>query len=224
MTMIKDEIDDHRFGPLILWNPSIRMSITLPRPCIDVPANRGRCVQGFGFDHKSNDYKVVRIVYEQWLSFSPKAELYKLRTGVWETVWVADDFKYNIYADPQVLVNGAIHWVGNHLRCWPSSGPELEFVVLLFHMCDEEFQVMKFPDRLISSLKKNYAEIGVYGGLLSLMEYIPQQHIDFSCTIWLMKEYGVAESWTKQFTVDLKGQPFGSIFSFINNEKILWPG
>jgi hypothetical protein len=90
-TMIKDEIDDHAHGfePLILWNPAIRMSITLPRPCIDVPAGSLR-VHGFGFDHKSNDYKVVRIVYERYSDCSPKVEQYKLRSGVWETVRVAD--------------------------------------------------------------------------------------------------------------------------------------
>jgi F-box interacting protein len=220
-TMIKDEIDDHAHGfePLILWNPAIRMSITLPRPCIDVPAGSLR-VHGFGFDHKSNDYKVVRIVYERYSDCSPKVEQYKLRSGVWETVRIADDFKYIIYSHTQAFVNEAIHWFGNHKRDWTSSRPE--FVIVLFHMCDEEFQVMKFPDRLISSLKKNSADIGVYGGLLSLMEYNEQENVDFSCNIWLMKEYGVAESWTKQFTIDLKGEHIGPMFSFRNNEKILW--
>jgi hypothetical protein len=36
-----------------------------------------------------------------------------------------------------------------------------------------------------------------------------------------MKEYGVAESWTKQFTIDLKDWRFGEIFCFRNNKKIL---
>jgi F-box interacting protein len=221
---MKDEIDDHGFERLILWNPAIRMSITLPRPCIDVPPGSIHRAHGFGFDHKSNDYKVVRLVYEQYPNCSPKAELYKFRTGVWEMVKVADDFKYTIYGYSQALVNGAlvngaIHWLGNHEREWPN--PCVEFVIVLFHICDEEFQVMKFPDRLISCLKKNYAEIVVYGGLLSLMEYNPQEYIHFSCNIWLMKEYSVAESWTKQFTIDLNGY-IESLFSFRNNEKILW--
>ncbi|KAM7472178.1 hypothetical protein LguiA_010361 [Lonicera macranthoides] len=31
-----------------------------------------------------------------------------------------------------------------------------------------------------------------------------------TCCIWVMKEYGVSESWTKQFTVDMQnGTPFG---------------
>jgi hypothetical protein len=154
-------------------------------------------------------------------------ELYKLRTGVWEMVKVAGDFKYTIYGYSQALVNGAlvngaIHWLGNHEREWPN--PCVEFVIVLFHICDEEFQVMKFPDRLISCLKENYAKIVVYGGLLSLMEYDHQQYIGFSCNIWLMKEYGVVESWTKQFIIDLNGQHIGAIFSFTINGKILWKG
>jgi F-box interacting protein len=217
--MMKDEIDDHGFERLILWNPAIRMSITLPRPCIDEPAGSIHHVHGIGFDHKSNDYKVVRLVYERYSNCSPKAELYKLHTGVWEMVKVADDFKYFIYGNSHALVNGAIHWLGYHKRGWPN--PCVEFVVVLFHICDEEFQVMKFPDQLISCLKENYAkEIVVYGGLLALMEYNHHQYIDFS-NIWLMKEYGVAESWTKQFTIDIKGEHIRLMFSFRNDRKIL---
>ena len=143
-------------------------------------------------------------------------------------VKVADDFKYTICKYSQALVNGAIHWFGNHERDRPN--PCVEFGVVLFHICDEEFQVMKFPDRLISCLKEDYAKgvvyakIVVYGGLLSLMEYnYGQRYIDYSCNIWLMKEYGVVESWTKQFTIDLKRKDIGAMFmySFRNNGKIL---
>ncbi|KAE8008051.1 hypothetical protein FH972_004599 [Carpinus fangiana] len=191
------------------------MSITLPRPCIDVPTGSIFRVHGIGFDHKSNDYKVVRLVYERYSNCSPKAELYKLRTDVWEMVKVADDFKCFIYGNSQALVDGAIHWLGKHERDWPN--PCVELVVVLFHICDEEFQVMKFPDHLISCLKENYAEeIVVYVGLLALMEYNHHRYIDFSYNIWLMKEYGVAESWTKQFTFDIR-----PMFSFRNDRKIL---
>ncbi|KAM7493541.1 hypothetical protein LguiB_028150 [Lonicera macranthoides] len=40
----------------------------------------------------------------------------------------------------------------------------------------------------------------VYGESLSFMH---KPINDGSCNIWVMKEYGVAESWTKQFTIDL---------------------
>ena len=46
------------------------------------------------------------------LPFLSKAELYKLRTGTWETVKVAEDFQYTIADNRQALVNGAIKPLG----------------------------------------------------------------------------------------------------------------
>ena len=94
------------------------------------------------------------------------------------------------------------HWVGYHKRDMASDF--LELVVLLFHMCDEKFRVMKLPD----CLNDNLNTIGVSGGLLSLMEY--NLH---DASVWLMKEHGVVESWTKQFTLK-DGHWFLPIFSF----------
>ena len=45
----------------VLWNPSIRKCITLPKPCITV--GRITCRPTFGFDPRANDYKVVRIAF-----------------------------------------------------------------------------------------------------------------------------------------------------------------
>ncbi|XP_059445496.1 F-box/kelch-repeat protein At3g06240-like [Corylus avellana] len=166
---------DDRQESLILWNPAIRMSLTLPRPSIFVWAGIVYRAYGFDFDHKSNDYKVLRIVYEPHAPLE-LYDLYKLCTGTWETARVADDFKHTIYPYKEAFVNGAIHWFGNHERDRASSCPER--VVVLFHMCDEEFRVMKFPDHLISSLKENYVDIWVYDGLLSLMEHNELQYIE----------------------------------------------
>ncbi|KAE8007949.1 hypothetical protein FH972_004503 [Carpinus fangiana] len=202
---------------LVLWNPAIRMSMTLSQPYKFGRFDGTAHVYGFGFDHTSNDYKVLRMVLivdlgcrKSMLPFLSLAELYKLRTGTWETVKVAEDFQYTIADNRQALVNGASHWVGYHKR--DMDFPKL--VVLLFHMCEEEFRVMKLPDCL-SSLNADLTKIGVSGGLLSLMEY--NLH---DASVWLMKEYGVVESWTKQFTLK-DGRWFSPIFSFWNNEMIL---
>ena len=44
----------------VIWNPSIRKFITLPKPCITV---KTLSHNGFGFDPRTNDYKVVRILF-----------------------------------------------------------------------------------------------------------------------------------------------------------------
>nr|QEE59970.1 F-box protein At3g07870-like [Betula platyphylla] len=190
------------------------MSMTLLRPCVDAPVSK-YVIHGFGFDHTSNDYKVLRIVFDWDVRFPPQAEIYKLRTGVWETVRGADDFQNVQCRDTQALVNGASHWLGFHRR-----DMALVKVVVLFHMCDEEFRVMKLSDHL-SSLCWSDVALGVSGGLLSLMEHNWSDDNLSRWNVWLMKEYGVVESWTKQFTIDSNGWRFGSMFSFRNNEKIV---
>ncbi|XP_062176181.1 F-box/kelch-repeat protein At3g06240-like [Alnus glutinosa] len=194
------------------------MSMTLPQPRIDVPGNK-YCIYGFGFDHTSNDYKVLRMVHVYYAVSPPQAELYKLRTGTWETLTGADNFgKYSVPANMQAFLNGASHWLVLHIL---ASGSRKRGIVL-FDMCDEQLRVMKLPDNIRLSCRVK-ARLGVSGGLLSFMEYnYERQDVNLSCSIWLMKEYGVAESWTKQFTIDLKaGWRFGEIFCFRNNEKIL---
>jgi len=204
----------------ILWNPVIRMSLTLPRPRI-AAAEKKYCVHGFGFDHTSNDYKVLRMVQDIYSLFPVlQVEIYRLHAGAWETFTGADDFLYRIAPNTQAFVNGASHWLGYLKREHMLSDVSPKRVVVLFDMCDEQLRVMKLPDNI--SLGWVKALLGVSGGLLSLMEYNDgRQDVNMSCSIWLMKEYSVAESWTKQFTIDLKGWRFGEIFCFRNNEKIL---
>ena len=175
---------------LVLWNPAIRMSMTLSQPYKFYTTDREYHIYGFGFDHTSNDYKVLRMVLICALGrrlskpFLSHAELYKLCTGTWETIRVPEDFQYGIVDHRQALVNGASHWAGYYKRDMASDFPKS--VVLLFHMCDEEFRVMKLPDCLSNLDGNDFDAIGVSGGLLSLIECNLQDAI-----IWLMKEYGV---------------------------------
>ena len=88
--------------------------------------------------------------------FPPEAELYKLYIGAWETVKGANNFQYaanedtqNPDEDTQALVNGAIHWIGyNKIHLVTESLASHEFVIVLFHICHEEFRVMKLSDYL----------------------------------------------------------------------------
>jgi F-box interacting protein len=205
--------DGDYFESLILWNPAVRMNLTLPTPCNGaVVPTRGYSVYGFGFDPKSDDYKVLRITYEYGPDkLSPRVKLFKLSTGAWKTVRFLDDFHYLIGGswNFQAFVNGASHWLG---RNYDTSKKEL--VIVLFHMFDEEFRVMKLPDVVATRYVTSFLEVS--GGLLSLISYDDNASPgNESCCIWLMKDYGVIESWTKQYTLDLR-DCMGLIRSFRN--------
>ncbi|GAV60597.1 hypothetical protein CFOL_v3_04127, partial [Cephalotus follicularis] len=76
--------------------------------------------------------------------------------------------------------------------------------VLAFDMVDE-FGKLSMPPFDLSS-KYGCDFVGVLNGNLAVVsstyvEWINRKGTKISVDIWVMKEYGVQESWTKQFTI-----------------------
>ncbi|KAM7497932.1 hypothetical protein LguiA_022346 [Lonicera macranthoides] len=192
---------------VILWNPSIRKYVTLPRPSVTLDSNGPfHHTLGFGFHSATNDYKVVRVVYHIPDHFEiltgPKVELYQLSTGCWRNI-NAEDFKYIVSVrDPQAFLNGVIHWTG-------IKNDGVPYLIVSFNMENEALGSMMVPHSLQHGFPPRVA---VFGDSLSLMQLIFSGN-DRHCCTWVMQEYGIAKSWTKQFTIDLnKGflkAPFG---------------
>jgi F-box interacting protein len=69
---------------------------------------------------------------------------------------------------------------------------------LSFDLRDEVFREMIFPHHMTRS----HTDIVtcVFSGSLALLCYDKKR---FFCSIWVMKEYGVVDSWVKQFTIDI---------------------
>ncbi|KAI8011714.1 F-box/kelch-repeat protein [Camellia lanceoleosa] len=70
---------------------------------------------GFGFDHMSNDYKVVKIVCTKdnhRCYVVPRVEPFAFSTGSWRSVCIGD-LCYEHYGFDSLpeFVNGAAHWV-----------------------------------------------------------------------------------------------------------------
>jgi hypothetical protein len=67
----------------VLWNPSIRKCWNLPKPCITARKHSGStCHEAFGFDPRTNDYKVVRIVIHHSTK-DALVEVYSVSTCSW---------------------------------------------------------------------------------------------------------------------------------------------
>jgi hypothetical protein len=58
----------------------------------------------------------------------------------------------------------------------------------------------------------------VFSGSLALLCYDEKR---FSCSIWVMKEYGVVDSWVKQFTIDIAGGIEKNVVGFRKNGHII---
>ena len=214
----------HEQERYILWNPSIRKFITLPRPCISVMTHgliESRCA--FGFDPRTNDYKLVRITFPYRINMSEEAkppiiEVYSLNEGCWRIT--SASFPPGIYfidwRRPATSLNGAVHFTAAYE--YEPGGP-FGPLVLSFDLRDEVFHVISLPNGI--SKCTHGVDTSVIGGSLSILFYCGWFAEENCCAIWVMKEYGVVDSWTKQFTVHLNGGEIKWVLGLQKNGNIL---
>ncbi|XP_065869982.1 F-box/kelch-repeat protein At3g23880-like isoform X2 [Euphorbia lathyris] len=202
--------DSHRINShtIILWNPAIRKSLILPSPSITLNQIY-MFVLGFGFDFKSSDYKVVRVVYRMrrnQIEIKPQVEVHALGINSWRRIRITSPPRYVISElSLQVFLNGAVHWIGYN----PSESDDFrDLSIVLFDMTREVFDEMRLPDSVCGL---SVLDLCIFRSkeMLCLMQYSRNSRSQWirygSCSIWVMKEYGNVDSWSKNFTIDLQG-------------------
>ncbi|KAL5720016.1 hypothetical protein ACHQM5_012728 [Ranunculus cassubicifolius] len=85
-----------------------------------------------------------------------------------------------------VLVNEALHWI------YPID--PYNIMVTAFDIGDEEFRYLPLPPELRSNRETQVKEFGEF---LSLVDFSSSNCVE----IWVMKHYGVGESWSKQYVI-----------------------
>ncbi|KAK9285396.1 hypothetical protein L1049_024588 [Liquidambar formosana] len=178
---------DYSDNPICVCNPILGEYITLPK----VKVGMRCCGAGFGFSHETNQYKVIRVLARMDAASDNKdyeAEIYTLGGGAWRSIgnalfsmWCRSSFN--------TLVNGALHWL--YGGC---DNPDNIDYIPSFHFGSEEFGAIPAPAEKLMG----YLHLGVLGGCLSICDGTNSDHID----IWIMKNYGVKESWSKDFVID----------------------
>ncbi|OWM86905.1 F-box protein At3g07870-like isoform X2 [Punica granatum] len=187
---------------IVLWNPSIRTCFQVPVPrFVDTDATHTDVV-GFGFDCRTNQYKVLRLIYvigrNHQREIPPEVEVFVLGTERWRRIDA--DVPYVVpESSSQAILHGAIHWMGYR--------PKVSVVlVVVFDLHEEVFREIEIPSS-INYPSVNRLSVAVYGESLCLFEHDPwvnnKKQSDAFC-VWVMKRYGVKESWTKQFSVDMR--------------------
>ncbi|XP_052182642.1 F-box protein CPR1-like isoform X3 [Diospyros lotus] len=213
---------DSLASDLFIWNPSIRKFLTLPTPAITFKScGSHRMIIGFGFDSKTNDYKVLRMPYvpgRTGLSKVPsevelyKVELYKLSTGTWTGINAgAPQYEiFNSFAS-QATLNTVVYWAAFGLT---KTGGFFN-VIVAFDFSDEVFKEMSVPNTLVNKGPLTIS-IAACGELLSLFHY--HQSSSNGCySVWVMEKYGVDNSWTKLFNIEI--DPFQGVTQMFGIRK-----
>lgn len=189
---------------VVLWNPYVSGLIwrlpSSPFPKVeglpDILFRNPLAYYGFGYDEANDDYKVVRLVE---FCGNSQVKIYSLRSNSWSTV--APRFPYapasvfrsrgffsigNRCSNAGVLANNAVHWLMEDCR--------LERLIVGVDLRTEELNFAPKPPQVPA--KEEY-ELGVLDGCLCVISgYNNLERLFFD--MWVMKHYGMEESWTKK--------------------------
>nr|XP_023896923.1 putative F-box protein At3g16210 [Quercus suber]POE55373.1 putative f-box protein [Quercus suber] len=177
---------------LCLWNPSVRKLVNLPLTDFSSDA----CI-GFGFDPRTNDYKVVIVVN---LMDRLDLRIYTLSTGEWRRMLragLAPIFAL-CHREPRAFINGALHWVASRV-----TDNTFLYFILVFDFGDEVFSEI-LPPEPVGHTGMMSAFVSVYKDSIALC----QKDYKGLLHIWVMKEYGVQPSWTKVLSLPISNQCF----------------
>ncbi|OMO91192.1 hypothetical protein COLO4_18538 [Corchorus olitorius] len=180
---------------LLLWNPSTRECKEVPNPIFIAEFDYNRIsASALGYDFTLKTHKIVAISHHS--RHSHHILVYNVKTNSWAKVKVnykdhEDDFEYWKH---KTIFNGAPHWLIRYGYCSGRDSKEIEY----FDFAMNKFEVVPQPGECNSRL---LADLFDMEGCLCV-GYSLRDRLQ----VWVMKEYGVKESWSKwmEFRYDIK--------------------
>ncbi|OMO81711.1 hypothetical protein CCACVL1_12268 [Corchorus capsularis] len=196
--------DDEKMFKICVMNPSTRVSRYLP---MEIPYDK--------------DYKLVQVSKAKNETI-PKTKVYSLNSDSWKSIDHGEvPIQYPLHWPFQkrhlpycrgrwngVHVNHALHWLlvnknENHdLDWWLVNN-----AVIAFDLTTEEYRQLSLPPRqpsprgMSSSARDLCEQVYELGGCLCV-NYAEEKRYSIDINIWVMKEYGSRESWTKILRVN----------------------
>ncbi|KAL6145889.1 PREDICTED: F-box protein CPR30-like [Fragaria vesca subsp. vesca] len=160
------------------WNPSTGFYNELPDPG-DLCDQQYCFRSGVGYLSATNEYKVfIASDQTRYGIFSSRAQTWKRLEAIPESC---------LYSPRGTLLNEALHWIDH------DNG------LMVFDLAQEKFRKMALPKFDERGLNQ-WGNLGVSADGCLSFAYSTKADRDCLC-VWVMKEYGVLDSWTKLFNL-----------------------
>jgi F-box interacting protein len=170
-------------GSYFLWNPSIRKLKLLPP--LDIPLVSDLFRVSFGYDCFIDNYKVIVVFSKN------KVCVNSLGNDYWRKI---EDFPFSYrICGPGVFVSGTVNWLAR-------DSLDSKRVIVSLDLEKESYQNLSQPD-----LVNNNWTLEVLNDCLCIFA-----RSDMFFDLWVMKEYGDKESWTKMYSVPYMEDPGSS--------------
>ncbi|OMO69415.1 hypothetical protein COLO4_29072 [Corchorus olitorius] len=197
---------DCSYYKLLLWNPSTRESKEIPDPPYPLEYE-GISASALGYDYNVKSHKIVLIYKKRGCENC--ISVYTLKTNLWTSVDLDTDHKvanYDIF--PITLVNGAPHWVIKHGDVYGEDCDNIHHEIEYFDFAVNNFLVVPQPGEYDSP-----PELYDTGGEHLCIGYETYEVDGIKLEIWVMKRYGVKDSWSKWMTFEDNKVPLPICFA-----------
>jgi F-box interacting protein len=224
-------LSDYIHNIIYLWNPATSdtpKSILLHPDLVSksllflVSSGVRLDTVGFGFDRRSNDFKVLTISRIRVYSCHFQPKVYSLSTGTWRLLDLCVPFEqthlrwdFQPFPNfPTTAADGIFFWwaVVDRRRC--SHNHKDNEKIVAFDFNHELFRTTPLPDGAHSTYYSCF-DFTVLNGCLTIMGFPFEERRSGSSglVIWVLFEFGVKESWTKlmnlRLSIENPGRPLG---------------
>ncbi|KAL3346820.1 hypothetical protein AABB24_025322 [Solanum stoloniferum] len=145
-------------------------------------------IHGMGYDPTSDDYKVVHIPEE---NEEAPTEILSLKSDSWRKIYGGDCSLQSGNMECLTLLRGSFHWL--------TYSVDSMFSLISFNISNEVFGGLLLSKEMPLLCDTIEQGVTVLGGMLSVNFLYEEDTTIFD--LWVMKEYGMEESWTKLFTM-----------------------
>ncbi|KAE9447134.1 hypothetical protein C3L33_20966, partial [Rhododendron williamsianum] len=171
---------------------------------------------GFGFNAMTCEYKLVRIVklsYEDGRTYL-QAEVFTLGKNGCQISEIDTPFVCP-HQSSDVVVGGAIHWLCKDEN---STGYDRRSrIILSFDLFEEKFHQIPKPNCEVCE----FGKISVLGGCLAITGGFRETCRTHEVHIWVLKKYGVKESWNRDFVIGQGCRRLYPLFLLNNGEIVM---
>ncbi|XP_004292878.1 PREDICTED: F-box protein CPR30-like [Fragaria vesca subsp. vesca] len=190
--------EDSRF---YIWNPSTKFFKKLPHLGYSSDEKAVLDYYGAGYMSATDNYKVLVGYFlkkQNEEGHTEMVHIFSLEDHIWRIIDV--DYFGDIFPCHQgMLSNEALHWLHDY------GDSRIDLVA--FDLDKEEFSILQLPDLDTDGTSWYRCLLGVVGGCLCVSSYMDEAIASESVDFWVMREYGVCDSWTKLFNLDFSNLP-----------------
>uniref|UniRef100_A0A7C9FLF5 F-box domain-containing protein n=1 Tax=Opuntia streptacantha TaxID=393608 RepID=A0A7C9FLF5_OPUST len=163
---------------------------------------------GFGYVTSSDDYKILMMDIPKKRTLLSSIFVYSLRSDSWQSHNGFDKREMEILSDEGVLVHETLHYAvsgrcGSSRWDWDSSLKKKKCIAA-FNLVSEEFNMVPLPWAKFGHDHAYYR--GDSSFQLSMMDRCLcawAKCRDGGVQMWMLKQYGERDSWTKMFNLNI---------------------